>query len=424
MRPAQPPALILAAGRGERMRPLTDLCPKPLLQVRGRPLIEWHLEALAAAGVTQVVINTAWLEEQFPAQLGDSSRWGLAIHYSTEGRDHGGALETAGGIAKALPWLTRGTGSSFWVVSGDVFLPGFAFAASDAADFAASHELARLWLVANAPHHPQGDYGIDANSGLATVEAPRRTWASVGLFRAEMFAGIAKGTRLPLRPLLDAAMARGRLGARAWTGAWTDVGTVERLASLNAGFEASPGPVDPMRLLQTPRLRLEPQLASHADAMFKVLSDPAIYAHENAPPISLEWLQERYRKLEVRRSADGSEQWLNWVLRGVDGNVLGCVQATVEADGQAFVAYELGSAYWGRGLAAEAVTAMIEELTSHYGVHALLAVFKRSNLRSQRLLARLGFVLAPADHARRAALEADEDLMLRSTAAAAAEGAT
>jgi N-acetyl-alpha-D-muramate 1-phosphate uridylyltransferase len=410
MRSAQPPALILAAGRGERMRPLTDSCPKPLLQVRGRPLIEWHLEALAAAGVTQVVINTAWLEDQFPARLGDGARWGLAIHYSTEARDHGGALETAGGIAKALPWLTRGTGSSFWVVSGDVFLP-----------FAASHELARLWLVANAPHHPQGDYGIDANGHLATAEAPRRTWASVGLFRAEMFAGIAPGARLPLRPLLDAAMARGRLGARAWTGAWTDVGTAERLAALNEGFEASPTHDHPMRWLQTPRLRLEPQIASHADAMFKVLSDPAIYAHENSPPISPEWLQERYRRLEVRRSADGREQWLNWVLRGVDGDVLGCVQATVEADGEAFVAYELASTHWGRGLAAEAVTAMIEELTTHYGVHTLLAVFKRSNLRSQRLLARLGFAVAPADHARRAALETDEDLMLRATAAS--EGA-
>ena len=99
------PALILAAGRGERMRPLTDRTPKPLLPVRGKPLIEWHLEALSRAGVRQVVINTAWLEEQFPRQLGDGSRWGVSIAYSFEGRDHGGALETAGGIAKALPLL-------------------------------------------------------------------------------------------------------------------------------------------------------------------------------------------------------------------------------------------------------------------------------------------------------------------------------
>ncbi|OYU74028.1 MAG: mannose-1-phosphate guanylyltransferase, partial [Burkholderiales bacterium PBB5] len=103
--PAQPRALILAAGRGERMRPQTDTCPKPLLPVAGRPMIEWHLMALAAAGVREVVINTAWLEDHFPAALGDGSRWGLAIHYSMEGRDHGGPLETAGGIAKALPLL-------------------------------------------------------------------------------------------------------------------------------------------------------------------------------------------------------------------------------------------------------------------------------------------------------------------------------
>ena len=235
MRPAQVPALILAAGRGERLRPLTDTCPKPLIEVRGKLLIEWHLEALAAAGVAQVVVNTAWLEEQFPAALGDGSRWGLRIRYSQEGRDHGGALETAGGIAKALPWLAQNDSDAFWVVSGDVFLPGFAFAAGDAARFAARRELdAQLWLVANAPHHPQGDFGIDAANGLAIANEPHRTWASVGLFRAQMFKGIAPGARLPLRPLLDTALAARRLGALAWDGPWTDVGTAERLAELNA----------------------------------------------------------------------------------------------------------------------------------------------------------------------------------------------
>jgi len=228
----QPPALILAAGRGERMRPLTDHCPKPLLRVHGKALIEWHLEALARAGVRQVVINTAWLEAQFPAVLGDGSRWGLSIRYSPEGRDHGGALETAGGIATAMPWLAAPDGDTFWVVSGDVFVPGFAFAAADAARFAASRELAHLWLVANPAHHPRGDFGIDAASGLATNGEPRRTWASVGLFRAELFAGIAPGTRLALRPRLDAALAAGRLGAQAWDGRWADVGTPERLAAL------------------------------------------------------------------------------------------------------------------------------------------------------------------------------------------------
>lgn len=234
--PPQLPALILAAGRGERLRPLTDHCPKPLLLVRGKPLIEWHLEALARAGVRSVVINTAWLEESFAPVLGDGSRWGLAIRYSMELRDHGGALETAGGIAKALPWLAPSSRASdcFWVVSGDVFLPGFEFSADDAARFAASGRLAQLWLVPNAPHHPQGDFGIDAANGLATHAGPRQTWASVGLFRAELFEGIAPGTRLALRPRLEGALAAGRLGATAWDGAWTDVGTLERLEALNA----------------------------------------------------------------------------------------------------------------------------------------------------------------------------------------------
>ncbi len=239
--PAAPaPALILAAGRGERMRPLTDACPKPLLRVQGKPLIEWHLEALARAGVREVVVNTAWLEEQFPAALGDGARWGLRIRYSFEGRDHGGALETAGGIAHALPLLDPGPEGVFWVVSGDVFLPGFDFAAARALRFVRSPAWAHLWLVANAPHHPHGDFGIDAATGLATRQPPRYTWASVGLFRAPMFEGIGPGERLPLRPRLDAALATGRLSAELWQGAWTDVGTVERLQALNAAAAPTP----------------------------------------------------------------------------------------------------------------------------------------------------------------------------------------
>ena len=229
----QPPrALILAAGRGERMRPLTDTCPKPLLTVRGKPLIVYHLEALAAAGVQDVVINTAWLEEQFPAALGDGRRWGLRLHYSMEQRDHGGALETAGGIAKALPQLAPDGVSPFWVVSGDVFLPGFDFPAAAVATFAASARLGQLWLVPNAPHHPQGDFGLSPD-GLALRDAPEKlTWASVGLFRPALFADVPVGTRLALRPKLEEVLAAGRLGAQRWAGAWTDVGTVERLAGL------------------------------------------------------------------------------------------------------------------------------------------------------------------------------------------------
>jgi MurNAc alpha-1-phosphate uridylyltransferase len=224
-----PRALILAAGRGERLRPLTDTCPKPLLDVGGRPLIAWHLQALATAGVREVVINTAWLEDRFTAALGDGARWGLAITYSMEQRDHGGALETAGGIAKALPHLVQPDNDVFWVVSGDVFLPTFPFAADAAQRFAKGTTLAHLWLVPNAPHHPDGDFGLDAAHARATPHGPRLTWASVGLFRASMFDGVPPDRPGKLRPLLDAALTADCLGAERWDGRWIDVGTPERL---------------------------------------------------------------------------------------------------------------------------------------------------------------------------------------------------
>jgi MurNAc alpha-1-phosphate uridylyltransferase len=223
-------ALILAAGRGERMRPLTDSTPKPLLEVRGKRLIEWHLEALARAGVREIVVNTAWLEAQFPATLGDGSRYGVRITYSLEGRDHGGALETAGGIAKALPLL----GDAFWVVSGDVFTPDFRFEASDAQAFVDSDALGQLWLVDNAPHHPKGDFGIDADGLASRTAEPKFTWASIGLFRAAMFRDIAVSTKMALRPKLELALDQRRLRALKYDGHWTDVGTMERLASLQA----------------------------------------------------------------------------------------------------------------------------------------------------------------------------------------------
>ena len=221
-------AMILAAGRGERLRPLTDGTPKPLLPVRGKALIEWHLAALARGGVRRVVINTAWLEEQFPAALGIGARWGLRIDYSMEGRDHGAALETAGGIAKALPLLD----DPFWVVSGDVFVPGFAFDAAAAAALVGT-DLAHLWMVPNAAHHPAGDFALSADGRLADGAGERLTWASIGLFRAAMFSAIAPGSTCALRPLLDAAIRAGRLGGSRWDGAWTDVGTPERWAMLN-----------------------------------------------------------------------------------------------------------------------------------------------------------------------------------------------
>jgi MurNAc alpha-1-phosphate uridylyltransferase len=184
--------------------------------------------------VREVVINTAWLEEQIVAALGDGARFGLRLRYSLEGRDHGGALETAGGIAKALPLLASRQDDCFWVVSGDVLLGDFAFDGGVARRFAASGHWAHLWLAPNAPHHPDGDFGIDAQ-GLAVSDGPaRRTWASVGLFRAAMFEGVAVGTKMALRPLLDRGIAERRITAEPWDGEWTDVGTPERLQALNA----------------------------------------------------------------------------------------------------------------------------------------------------------------------------------------------
>lgn len=218
-------AIVLAAGRGERMRPLTDTLPKPLIEVGDRPLMAWHLQSLARAGVRQVVINTAWLEHCFEPAVGDGSRWGLRLSWSREGRDHGGALETAGGIAKALPML----GEVFWVVAGDVFLPDFGFDAAAARRVLDGADLAHLWLAPNAAHHPAGDFALDEQGRLQADGPCRLTWASVGLFRAEMFKAISPGSRMALRPLLEAAMAAGRLGGSRLQGQWIDVGTVERL---------------------------------------------------------------------------------------------------------------------------------------------------------------------------------------------------
>lgn len=229
----QVPALILAAGRGERMRPLTDATPKPLLRVRGKPLIVWHLEALARDGVREVVINTAWLEEQFPATLGDGSHWGLAIRYSMEGRDHGGALETAGGIAKAKSLLQSDT---FWVVGGDAYAPAFRFDAAPVTAFTASRDLGRLWMVPNPPQHPRGDFVLDAAGRLhvddAAAVASRYTYSTIALFNAGLVAGVRPGERAPLLPHLKAAIAQGRLAGSLYTGFWADVGTPQRWQEL------------------------------------------------------------------------------------------------------------------------------------------------------------------------------------------------
>ena len=241
--------LILAAGRGERMRPLTDSTPKPLLQVRGKALIDWHIEALAAGGFVDLVINTAWLGTQFPAYFEtktdpkpkQKARKQLSISYSQEGIDFGGALETAGGIARALP----GLGDVFWVLAGDVFMPGFEFAQSAVDRFKASGKLAHLWLVPNPLHNAPGDFGLCKN-GLALnlpkdpphqLSQLRYTFSTVALYRKEFFNalpfGNPDGIKAPLAPMLRAAMDNHQVSAELYRGAWTDVGTPQRLAELN-----------------------------------------------------------------------------------------------------------------------------------------------------------------------------------------------
>ncbi len=240
--------MVLAAGRGERMRPLTDAIPKPLLAVQGKPLLQWHVDALADAGFTDIVINTAWLGEQIPAFFGpqphSSSGRALAVEYSWEGLDFGAALETAGGISRALPLL----GDIFWVLAGDVYAPDFVFSRQAVQRFARSDKLAHLWLVPNPPHNPNGDFGLAndrENPGLQLAlnqSTVKYTYSTIGLYRREFFArpcceipaGNPQGMKTPLAPLLRKAMDNQRISAELYTGAWTDVGTPERLAQLNA----------------------------------------------------------------------------------------------------------------------------------------------------------------------------------------------
>lgn len=237
-------AMLLAAGRGERMRPLTDHTPKPLLPVRGKPLMQWPMEAMAAGGVTRLVVNTAWLGEQISSHFGPQAPWdgreALSISYSDEGRDFGGALETAGGIVRALPLLD----DVFWVAAGDVFAPDFRFDPAALARFRAGDALAHLWLVPNPAHNPKGDFGLGEDGRARNVPAdagvPRYTFSTIGLYRAALFAppycgippGNPEGVKAALAPILRAAMDEGRVTAELYTGGWTDVGTPERLAQL------------------------------------------------------------------------------------------------------------------------------------------------------------------------------------------------
>jgi len=219
--------MILAAGRGERMRPLTDTTPKPLLAVGGKPLIAWHIEALVRAGIADIVINHSHLGHLIEAALADGARFGARIRYSYEPE----ALETAGGIANALPLL--GT-APFLVINGDI-ASDYDFAAlfPAAERMEARGVLAHLVLVPNPPHHPQGDFALRAGMVREDGE-PRLTFSGIGVYRPEFFAGIARGAKVKLAPLLSDAMRAGQVSGESFAGRWMDVGTPERLARLDA----------------------------------------------------------------------------------------------------------------------------------------------------------------------------------------------
>ncbi|MES2076530.1 MAG: nucleotidyltransferase family protein [Pseudomonadota bacterium] len=228
-------AMIFAAGRGERMRPLTDTCPKPLLAVRGRPLIVWHVLNLVRAGITDIVINHAHLGDLIEQTLGDGSRFGARIAYSPEQT----ALETAGGVAQARQLLGD---QPFVAISGDIYCPYFDF--EQVKDVLPEHDmwgvpwpadkrdLAWLYLVKNPDHHPLGDFGVNLYT-LTNEGAPLWTFANIGVYRPEIFDGIEPGSHAKLGPLLRTLIGRGRVGGEVYEGDWTNVGTVEQLEALN-----------------------------------------------------------------------------------------------------------------------------------------------------------------------------------------------
>jgi N-acetyl-alpha-D-muramate 1-phosphate uridylyltransferase len=213
-------AMVLAAGRGERMRPLTDVTPKPLLPVAGKPLIGYHLERLAQAGIRDVVVNLSWLGEKLRAGLGDGSAYGVSISYTDEGPV---PFETGGGIFNALPLLGP---EPFLVVNGDTWTDiDFRDIELDSA------ALARLVLVSNPPHHPRGDFGLESGN-VVERDTDRFTYSGVGMYRPEFFEGCTAG-RFPLLPLLRRAIAAGRLRGQVHRGEWLDIGSPDRLAALD-----------------------------------------------------------------------------------------------------------------------------------------------------------------------------------------------
>jgi len=245
----KPQALVLCAGRGERMRPLSDHTPKPLLEVHGKPLVSWHLEHLANAGIAQVLINTAWLGDHIPDYFLAHPPVSMQLGYSREDLDFAGALETAGGVVRALPTLA----DPFWVVAGDVFIPGFDFSPAVFESFVHSPHLAHVWLVPNPQHHPHGDFGLSPEGLALCLDAPHPTapssaqheqtftFSTVALYKKAFFgapwcdipAGNPQGVKAPLAPMLKAAMKEGLVAASLYQGFWCDVGTPARWAQLS-----------------------------------------------------------------------------------------------------------------------------------------------------------------------------------------------
>ena len=218
-------AMILAAGRGERMRPLTDHTPKPLLRVAGKPMIQYHIEALVAAGVRDIVINLAWLGGQLRGALGNGSQFGVHIEYSDEGNV---ALETGGGVFKALPLLGK---DAFVVVSGDVWTDyPLAQLIEARMKKLSSSDLAHFVLVPNPDFHARGDFGIV--DGRLVDEGDRYTYANIGVFRPEFFAGCEPG-RFPLAPLMYQWIRQGRVSGELYRGAWHNVGTPQQLQEID-----------------------------------------------------------------------------------------------------------------------------------------------------------------------------------------------
>jgi N-acetyl-alpha-D-muramate 1-phosphate uridylyltransferase len=225
-------AMIFAAGRGERMRPLTDTCPKPLLPVGGKPLIAWQIERLAAAGYANIVINHAWLGAQIETALGDGARFGVTLRYSPE---HD-ALETAGGIAQALALIeTRGEPEVFLAVSGDVYSEfDFAHLDARAEALAAQREPGmHLVMVPNPPFHPGGDFALGADGVLAADGAPRYTFGNIGLYDTRMFRDLTRGTKRALTPYYRETIAQRRASGELYEGRWENVGTPAQLAALD-----------------------------------------------------------------------------------------------------------------------------------------------------------------------------------------------